>query len=643
MSEYWWARQTKGEETRRRVMASWTHVDAMQGDLRARANANWGIYLGRRGVDLDASGWTLQGRTYSKACEDRRENIIRSAIGALVAKISSNRPLPRVMTDGGDFLLQKQAKLAQLWIEGILDESGAYALSRQIFLDACLMPLGLLKIYPDDERGAVGVERVLRTDLSVDPHDARNGRPRTLFQHMVVSREVLAQRYGSKTMAVAGAALTNRTMADVDAASVIDPVSVVEAWHLPSGPKAKDGRHVICTQAGEPLLDAEWTRERLPFAAWRWSTQPLGWDGVPAVDELLPYQEMHDYLSSRIDVMIEQCKSRIAVDPNAKVNMDAYDSPNRETGFFSCTGKTPEVMNDPGPPVALLMERERIKAAAFEQIGMSQLTSQSQLPRGVESRVAMQEYKDTESERFLDVGQAWEEFFCGAGGIADLIMDAAEDMGSDIIVRPSDGKVTREVRWSEISAIRKDMRVSVRPASFLPTSPAERIARIEALAQVAPMPPAMLARMIDHPDVDAALGHMTAAEDAIRFDIEAMEDGETVQPEPFVDVDMALGMVLAHRNKLRAQGAPPELLKGFTTYMLRLSEMKASMVRGAGQVAGAGAPESVATAALSTPGVEGTVQGMGGPPMGPGPEMGPPPGMGGPGMEMPPGMPDGMV
>jgi hypothetical protein len=129
---------------------------------------------------------------------------------------------------------------------------------------------------------------------------------------------------------------------------------------------------------------------------------------------------------------------------------------------------------------------------------------------------------------------------------------------------------------------------------------------------------------------------MTAAEDAIRFDIEALENAETVQPEPFVDVEMALGMVLSHRNKLRAQGAPPELLKGFDNYLLRLSEMKASMVRGAGQVAGAGAPESVATAALSTPGIEGTVQappGMGGPPMGPGPEMALPPEM----------MPDGMV
>jgi hypothetical protein len=637
VGDYWWAKGTKGEECRRRVMASWEHVDKMQSDLRARCNSNWSIYLGRTGVDLDTSSWTLRGRTYSRLATDRRENIIRSAIGSLTAKISANRPLPRVMTDGADYRLQKQAKLAQLWLEGVLDEAGAYALSRQVFLDGCVTPLGLLKVFPDVPRQMVGIERVLRSDVAVDPHDARHGHPRTLFQHMVIAREVLAARYGAAAAAVSGAKLAgNRTLQDTDAASVIDPVSVVEAWHLPAGPKAGDGRHVICTQAGAPLLDEPWKRDRFPFACWRWSTQPLGWDGVPAIDDLLPYQEMHDYLSSRIDVMIEQCKAHIAIEKGSQVDTDAYDSAERETGFFTYTQKPPEVMNDPGPPAALLMERERIKAAAFEQVGLSQLTAQSQLPRGVESRVAMQEYKDTESERFLDVGQAWEEFFCGSGGLADLVMDAAEDMGSDIVVRPSDGKVTRAVRWSDIAAIRTDMRVSVRPASFLPTSPAERIARIEALAQVAPMPPAMLARMIDHPDVDAALGHMTAAEDAIRYDIEDLEDGYQVQPEPFVDVEMALGMVLSHRNKLRAQGAPPELLGGFTNYLLRLSEMKASMVRGAGQVAGAGAPESVATAALSTPGIEGTVQmppGMGGPPMGPGPEMGP---------ETVP-MPDGML
>lgn len=615
MAEYWWDKTVRGAEVRRRLMASWAHVDSMQGDLRARCNANWGLYLGRRGVDMETTGWTLQGRTYSKAKDERRENIIRSAIGALVAKMSSNRPLPRVMTDGGDFTLQKQAKLGQLWLEGVLDETGCYPLSRQVFLDGCVTTLGLLKVYPDEARKTVGVERVLRSDLAVDPHDARSGNPRTLFQCMIVAREVLAARFGAKLEAVTGAGLTGRTTTDTDPASVVDPVVVVEAWHLPSGPEAKDGRHAICTQAGDPLLDEPWTRDRFPFAVWRWSRQPLGWDGVPAIDELLPYQEMHDYLSSRIDVMIEQCKSHIGLESGSKVDLDAYDSAERETGFFNYTGKAPEVMNDPGPPVALLAERERIKAAAFEQIGLSQLTAQSQLPRGVESRVAMQEYKDTESERFLDVGQAWEEFFCGAGGLADLIMDAAEDLGSDIVVRPSDGKVTREVRWSQISAIRKDMRVSVRPASFLPTSPAERIARIEALAQIAPMPPAMLARMIDHPDVDAALGHMTAAEDAIRSDIEQLEEGISVTPEPFIDVELALGMALSHRNKLRGMGAPPELLGVFTNYLLRLSEMKASMVRGAGQVAGAGAPESVATAALSTPGVEGTVAPMPGAPM----------------------------
>jgi len=619
VSEYWWDKKIKGAELVRRVVASWKHVDEMQGEIRARMNAAWGLYLGRGTIDLDTSSWTLKGPTYSQAPEDRRENIVRSAIGALVAKIATNRPRPMILTDGGDYALQKQAKLMQLWLEGILDDSGAYALSRKTFLDGCLSPVGLIKVFADTERETVGVDRVLRTDIAVDPHDARHGKPRTLFQHMIVAREVLAERYGATTPAVVLAALTSRTMTDTDPASVIDPVSVIEAWHLPSGPKAEDGRHVICTQAGEPLLDEPWKRERLPFAVWRWSTQPLGWDGVPTVDELLPYQEMHDYLSSRIDIMVEQCKTHVGFEKGAKIDFDAYGSKGRETGYYSYTGKEPTVSNDPGPPVALLMERERIKAAAFEQIGLSQLTAQSQIPKQMESAVAQQEYKDTESQRFLDVGQAWEEFFCGADGLAQLVMDAAEDLGKDIVVRPADGRATREVKWSQIRAVRSDMRVCVRPSSWFPTDPAGRIARIEALAKIAPLPPAMAARMLDHPDVEAALSYMTAAEDAVLADIEILEDGQNVTPEPFLDIQLALGMVLSRYNSLRSQGAPEERMAPFRAYLLSLTDMRASLVRGAGQVAGAGAPESVATAALMTPGVEGTVAPAPGMPMPGGP------------------------
>jgi hypothetical protein len=541
-----------------------------------------------------------------------------------------------ILTDGGDYALQRKAKLMQLWLEGVLTDSGAYALSRDIFVDACLASLGLLKIFPDMIENKVCVERVLRSDLSVDPHDARGGKPRTLFQHMSMAREVLGAQYGTKLDAVIGAK-PQRGISVSNPASVVDPVSVIEAWHLRSGPKADDGRHVICTNSGKPLVDEGWELDRHPFASWRWGKQPLGWDGVPMADELLPYQEAYDYLTDRIDAMLEATKLRVGFEKNSKIDMDAFDSKGRESGAYTFNGRPPVITQDPGPPVALLMERERIKNAAFEQIGLSLLTAQSQLPRQLESAVAQQEYKDTESQRFQDVGQAWEEFFCGPGGVAELIMDAADQLPGDLLVRPRDGKVTRAVKWSEIKSIRNDMRVGVYPSSFFPREPAGRIERIQALSQVAPIPPSMLARMIDHPDVEYALSYATASEDAVLADLELLEDGQGVTPEPFLDVELATGMALSHYNKLRAQGAPEKTLGALRAYLLSLADMKASMVRGAGQVAGAGAPESVAAAALMTPGVEGTFTG---PAMSPGVDVGtslpPTGGMPGP---MPPEMP----
>jgi hypothetical protein len=599
-SRPWWSKDRKGEALREAVCSAFDAVDTPAAKLRGRMAANLGLYLGRKIDSLDSVSWTLDGATYGGSRGG--ENIIRAAVEAFCAKFGSNRPRPRFLTEGGDYALAKASHQIQLFVSGVIDAEGVYPKSREIMRDGMLWPVAMLKIVADPDEGRVCVERVLRSEIAVDPQDARYGKPRSMFQHKVCARAVLLASFPKAKEAIEAAGLL-RGIERGDMQHVDDPVSVLEAWHLPSGPGAKDGRRVVCVNRGEPLVDAPWTRRRFPFACWRWSTAGLGWDGVPAIDDLIPFQQTHDYLTTRINTIIEGTKRRIALEAGSKVDVDELEGDDEDT-VFHYKGQPPIFSDDPGPPPALLAERERNKAAAFEQLGLSMLLAQSQIPTQLDSRPAQMEYKDTESERFKDKGQAWEEFFCGDGGVADLIMDAADDLGAGYVVQAPDGDVTRAIRWGDISGARKDARMSIQPASFLPSTAAGKIAVIQQMAAIGGIPPPVLIRLLNHPDIEAAASSMTAPVDAILADIEALEDGKTVQPEPYLDLETAKALALVHYNKLRAAGADEEKLQAFRDYLQRVQEMLAQTVVAAGQVAAAGAPEAVASAALSTPGIQ---------------------------------------
>ena len=61
-------------------------------------------------------------------------------------------------------------------------------------------------------------------------------------------------------------------------------VKVIESWHLSSGPKAKDGKHTICTNA--TLFKEDYDKEYFPFVFFRWNVRPVGFFGQGLAEQL---------------------------------------------------------------------------------------------------------------------------------------------------------------------------------------------------------------------------------------------------------------------------------------------------------------------------------------------------------------------
>jgi len=623
----WW--QAPKAEMAHAVGMAFKRMDRTE--RRARYAAYLGLYEARNIGSLDGTDWV----NVPMPAEDQavKENVLKSIIDTATAKIATSKPRAVFCTTAGDFEAQKKAKQRGLFVEGVIHEQGGYAKGRLAFRDGAVMDQGILKFWPDDKRQKVRIGRVLPSDVVWDVIDGKYGEPRTLMQFQQVSRSVLAAMYakggrGSKATAQAIAeAGVIREMVGDDTDSIDDPVHLIEAWHLPSGPDATDGRHVICTST-DTLVNEEWTRERYPLLIWRWKTRMLGFDGMGVIEDVVSQQKELDWLGSKIQMWLNSLAKRGWIEKNSAVAQDEMDT--SVDGFNQYTGQPPVFSTDPGPNAELYMERDRMKAAAFEQVGLSQLSAQSKKPAGLQSGRALLEYKDTESERFQDVGQDWDAFWVAA---ASLIIDAATDLaesseGKSVQVRTplatGDGFEAVKMTADELKS--DQYMVQVRPASMLPREPAGRVQTIENLMGMFPQAAPVWARYLDYPDVADAVSLVTAPIDAILADIEQLQEGKTLAPEPFLDLETAKMLVLSSYLRARNMGASEAVQRAHRDYLASVQDMldeQAQML--AAQAAPVGLPGPGAPPPALGPG--GADMPPGGMPPGMPPDMGLPPGV----------------
>lgn len=563
---YWKEKDTK---TRHSALMSYTRkIEDAQKPRRTNNAKRLGLYWQKQIASMDGMEWA---RTYEPITADNRENVLRSIIDAATAKIATNKPRPVFVSIGGDYSLQKRAERLTLAVEGIFKTVGLYQIARSVFRDAAIWGTGLIKWRADAQANAVCAERVLVDDILVDHLDGKYGKPRNMIQAQNISRDMVSAMFPDRKVAenIAGASL-ERKAADV-MSEIADPITLYEAWHLPSAPGSGDGIHCIYTTAGE-LLSEPWEIDHYPFAVFRLKPAPLGWHGIGFVEDLERLQDAQDWIDGRIKRMLNMATIRLYVPKAANVNPEEITN-DTEFPFINFTGTQPPVFNpDPGPTPEVLNERERNKAAMFENSGISQLLAGSKKPAGLNSAVAQREYKDTESERFLDVGQAWDDFFCECARIA---CRCAQQLGGKYVVTASAGEGVgiNRVKWSEVSMDENEYQIQVQAASILPREPAGRKEAIADLIGMFPQAAPLLAKQLQGGDIDAAMGLVSAPVDAILYDIEQLDGGVPITPEPFVDLAAARTMVLSAYLRARNKRAPQEVLEAYRTYLLAANAM----------------------------------------------------------------------
>jgi hypothetical protein len=458
-------------------------------------------------------------------------SVVTSCIDTLVSRITQSRPRPVFLTDGADAKQRQLAKQLNNFIQGEFYQTKAYELGPKILRDACIFGPGIVKVLEDLNK-RVSIERRLFTELLVDQNDSFNGEPRQMYELKLVDRAVL-QEFFPKYKTLIQRAENGYVDQAEEQKSVSDLVIVAEGWHLPSGPNANDGLHVIGCDQGV-IFDEPWTKAKFPFVTLNYSMPLVGIWGKGLAEQLMGTQvEINKLLMTMSKAINLVGVPRVFVEEGSKV-VKAHL--NNEVGsIVTYRGTKPEYEIAPCMPQEVYAQLERLVNYAYQQAGISQLAAGSKKPEGLNSGVALREYDDNQTDRFATLSRAYDTFFVDlAYQVTDKAAEIAERDGSYSTVYPNrDG--TKEIDLPAAELLTKDPVIQCFDSSSLPRDPAGRKAEVVELMQAGVISPQEGRRLLDYTDIQQVDKLENAAEERI---LQILDDivgeGEFTAPDNFL-------------------------------------------------------------------------------------------------------------
>lgn len=568
------------------------------------------------------------------------QNVTRNMVSAVTSRITKNRPKPVFLPNGGDYQTQIKAKKLEKGVDGCFYQGKLYEKAPVAYRDCLIFGTGFIKVYPDLKRGMVGYDRCFEWDVLVDDEEAIHGEPRSKHYQKSIDKKVLIANFANGRPDLKRAiekAPPARSAALAIPFTVSDNrILVTESWHLPSGPDEDDGLHVICID-GADLLVEEWTYPKFPIIPVYWQKPLMGYYGDGLVYELAPLQ-----------IQINKTLRDIhqAHDLNGKGYWLVQNGSDIATGKLSNNAGT--VVRYTGVPPQFYAPQlispeiypflgDRVRAA-YETSGISQLAASAQKPAGLNSGEAIRAYADEQSERFVDAGRIYENWFLE---IADVTIETCRTLAK----APKDSKrkkfflqgrgrgrdAIQEIPWADVDMAADAFSIKVFPASMLPQTPAGRLAFVNDMMRLG-MDPEDAFELVDISDIEEYTNLRLSARRIIDKNLETMiETGVAISPEPFDNAAYGLAKGRQRLHRAKEEGVPEDRQKLIRTWCVecwRLANQKDPMASAFGDAAlPEGAPqqgEPPMPGALP-PGMEG------GAPMLPG---GPPP-------MPPPGLPAG--
>ena len=505
----------------------------------------------------------LNGMSFSKissianATKDRvTYNVISSTIDTVTSKMSKNRPKPLFLTSGGNYKQQRKAKKLDRFCEGLFYENNAYQLGPEIFRDAAVFGTGIVHVY--EENGRIKWERVIASEMYVDMVEGFYGKPRQMHRVKAVDRSVLMDLFPDHKKEIATARNASATLTGVYQ-NIADLITVAESWHLPSGKDAGDGIHTI-TIDNITLFVEKYEKDFFPFVMLHWSKRLYGVWGQGLAEQLQSIQlEINKILWVIQRSMHLHGTYRVWIKTGSKLPKEHI---NNDIGAILVSDEKPEYLSSSFIPQEYFMHLQTLKNQAFEQAGISQLSAAAKKPSGLDSGRARREFNDIESERFMVIGQQYQQMFLDLARISISIAKDiyAENKKFEVMVPGK--KFIETINWKDINLEEDEYTMKMFPVSSLPNDPAGRLQTIQEYMQAGMLSPRQGRRLLDFPDLEQVEDLANAQEDYLHTILEKIvDDGTYTVPEPLDDLKLAHELALEYYSQGKNLGLEEEKLE----------------------------------------------------------------------------------
>lgn len=508
------------------------------------------------GDSTDAGYWRWRAGGARMRC-----NLAQSACDTAAGLILQGRTVPMWVTNDGDFRLSRVAEQRTRAIQGMFYELNAFDLCADIGTDALQTGTGHILGYVeyDVENGRKvnprpKLERVLPNEIMVDAVDAQYREPRSIYRQKLVAREQLMALYpehAEKLKSAGGPSAANYVDLFIRRDNRADFVRVVEAWHLPSGKRKKDGRHTICTDNCD-LLDEEYTKQRFPIRAYRYVERRVGYWGQGLVERVTPAQVRLSELQQAKRDMQRLCSNAYwIVHRNANVSWDDLTNlPGQEIEFDGPV--PPQMVVFEGTPADLSQEEQQIKQEVWEQEGFATSIQQGEVNKGLSSARAVRAADDVASRRHVMPTRLYEQLYLGLTQLLEDLNDECAEIDPQYTVtsRYRSGKKVwlKATPWTQLRLPEGAAQVNVFPISALPTTPTGMWSALEEMTQAGMIGKSMAMDLLAMPDMSQFENLENSSLDYTRWQIDQMLDSvPDVLPLPFMDLELAIQLATQAR------------------------------------------------------------------------------------------------
>lgn len=529
-------------------------------------------------------------------------NIVYSCTDTLTSRMTQDKPKPVFLTDGGHYKERKLAEEANSFISGELYRTKAYGLGALAFRDACVLGNGFIKVFPKHKK--VHLERVIETEINADFNDAYYGSPRQLEQRKLVDRDVIMDEFPDKELIIGSATHGNVDSTPRSTETISDQLITSELWHLPSGPDAKDGRHIIVCSEGV-ILDEKWEKQKFPFVNFGYNPNMVGFFAQGLAEILMPTQmEIYRMLIIASQAIELMGVPRVVIDEMSKIVETAFN--NRIGSIIKYRGTPPEFINAISNPPEIYQWIQWLIQNGYQMAGISQLAASGVKPAGLNSGEAQREFLQTQDERFAALQRRYQDVYPELSYLMiDCAKEIVEETGSYTTVYPGkDG--TREVDFKNINKLKDTYVIQCFEESSLPKDPAGRQAKLSEMLAAGEISPQEFRRLSNFPDLKQDDQLAAALEERILYSLdEIVENGdknyEEIMPDPFIldPTDIATTKVVQYINMYSRLQLEEEKMQVLNTWYTQVQALKTAAMPPPQVLAG----EQMTTVAPPTPSV----------------------------------------